>query len=423
MKERIKLAWNQPSLVTELLKKKNRKCLIALVLLTFAFFVVIPTVKAAGNAQIIFSAEAGKAYDKYIGKDAIIPGTTVKSKAGSMARKAVAMAATVGAFPIYLLELVPETATDVLTLKEPAANAGLAALRQGMTGGLIGAVAELKNVVINSAIPAFSAIGIAIAAIHFLVGMIGMVTSDRMTIESWIKYWAKLIVSIAAILYSADLFELFWDFGNAITTYTADKISFASVGAANPYDQMFYGLCKILDTLVAPSAKTVAGSAIAAATGLGSIVGLIVAMFVALLFMCMGIMAGICMLVVMVLAITRVLEITIRGAFLPIGIASLSDDGWHGSGGRYFKKLFAVAIQSGLIIFVCEIMMFLFARVLANMVNGMGVMFAVSQSTTLVALEAFINPIMMTLCMLVITIAGIAAMFKSSQMANDIIGA
>ena len=46
----------------------------------------------------------------------------------------------------------------------------------------------------------------------------------------------------------------------------------------------------------------------------------------------------------------RLIEIGVRGAFAPVGMADLFSEGTKGSGYRYFKKFVALALQGAVII-------------------------------------------------------------------------
>ena len=136
------------------------------------------------------------------------------------------------------------------------------------------------------------------------------------------------------------------------------------------------------------------------------------------------ILSGITMVVIAIICLTRSLEIIIRGAFLPLGIAALAEDGWRGAGGRYFKRLFALMLQASLILFISLAISFIRDSMLKNMIDGL------YGSTTGTVMESFgsfgvaiLAPLISTLFILAVTVAGIAAMFKSIQMANDIVGA
>lgn len=252
-------------------------------------------------------------------------------------------------------------------------------------------------------------IGLAILAIHFLIGMIELTTSDRMTIEVWIKYWAKFIIGIAAIFYAGELFDLIWKFGTAMVPFVTGLFLNSSAGSADVRLTLFKSNLVMIDNII----------------GDGGVVTAIFYAFSSLIFNAVTILLALILAVVpLILTITRIIEIVIRAAFLPIGIAALADDGWHGSGGRYFKKLFAVALQASIIMFICLIMRFVRLQVAAGMSGNLAYTW---DNDMAMGLESFgmaiISPVLSAVALILISAAGIAAMFKSIQMANDIVGA
>lgn len=59
--------------------------------------------------------------------------------------------------------------------------------------------------------------------------------------------------------------------------------------------------------------------------------------------------------IVMFIVISRIMELYVRGSFLPIAASLMSDNGWKGSGGRYFRKLMSLATQSAAIMVVANV--------------------------------------------------------------------
>jgi hypothetical protein len=107
------------------------------------------------------------------------------------------------------------------------------------------------------------------------------------------------------------------------------------------------------------------------------------------------------------LAFTRLLEICVRGMFLPIGLSLMSDDGWHGAGGRYLKKFIAVVCQSAVLIAIAKITTLILTSAATGMVTNL------NMSTIIQSL----------LVMVMVAIACVSVMFKSVGICNDIFGA
>lgn len=196
-------------------------------------------------------------------------------------------------------------------------------------GGRDSTFATIQNAILNFMAGDFtnmmSAIALAIATLFFVISLLDLAMTDRFTLEYFIKYFSKFAASIVLITMCAELTTLISDFGTAFCTEIADKISTVdgvrndvATSVANAFDQS--GLNWIF--------VVVSGLINMGVLSLASLVVVIV---------------------VYLVGFTRLMELSVRAAFMPIAFALLADDGWHGAGGRYIKKYLAICCQSAML--------------------------------------------------------------------------
>lgn len=433
-------AFSRNDLVTQLFQKKNRKCLIALVCLTVLFlgYLIIPTVHATwtGSGKTDFISD----YYNNTSKDAAITSQT--------ARQIVIIAAQFSAMPFICLDMIPKSMTDVLTLKSTSSTIVVPKVVQPTvdsfiklnTSNLASALSSLINEV-KLFIEPLKAIAICIVVAYFMMSMLELAMSERMTIEYWIKYWSKLILGLAGVMWSDQIFDLLWQFNTAFTTFCSNTFSGATFvtakGAAaqvaaqtSSYDQMQKIVIECFENFV--SIMTKPSGVANTAQNIGTIIKsgpisilavLTMGSFMIVLFIIFFLFAAIMFIIGCIIAVTRTLEIAVRGIFLPIGISALANDGWNGSGGRYVKKLIALMLQGGVLILIATIYNFLITNLVGNMMKNAVSTMGVTGGGTIMLISCFTSPIFLTLFAIVVGIACIVLMFKSMQVCNDMVGA
>lgn len=289
----------------------------------------------------------------------------------------------------------------------------------------------LENLVINQLMPATAGVGLAIAVVFFLISVIGLVTEDRFTPEFLVKFFAKLAIAIAVILWSDSILKAMIEFGDAFGNMFSNitnnvNLGVNGVSAGNAYNDYVSSVIAHVSTA---TGYTFEGNINPfegkwKKTGGGDAVGLIYCIGMAL---SMNFSSGLiimfsCILIpalqgsIMFVQLSRYIELYARGAFLPIAGAVMSDDGWKGAGGRYFKKLFALCTQSAAISLSCVIISVCEQAYLADaLVEATG-----SASGPIAIVGVGPKVILMGG---IIAIAGIAFMFKSLNLMNDLWGA
>lgn len=284
-------------------------------------------------------------------------------------------------------------------------------------------------------------IGISIALIFFLISILQLVTEDRFTPEFLVKFFAKFIIAFCVILWSPDILAYIIDFGDALAVDVAQKAR-GLLGTTETFDPA------ALEALIKNHAiwhyKNVGWDGW---TGVGTKSGAkgmdLWGVWEAFKFWIEGSMLGIFKFisyllnaVVMLIVLTRIMELYIRGAFFPIAAGLMSDDGWRGTGGRYFRKLMSLATQSAAIMMVANVFSVMmqaaigsiFASSILGKYEGLchDTLDGVANCTKcLNAISTPLNvPVMkpMMIC-IVLCVAGLATMFKAASMMDDLWGA
>lgn len=303
-------------------------------------------------------------------------------------------------------------------------------------------VTNLKNLVGLSEksgfIQAFQGVGIAIALTYFLISIIGLVTEDRFTPEFLVKFFAKLVISVAVILWSDSLLIGFIDFGDALgnvfSKVTEESFILSEDGKTKTINESFeIFITNFVNSVEKETKYTISGPIIWDETDkcyyfspeikknkdsadLIECLGLGVAMCVSGALLCLVATVGvpIIMAAILFIELSRIVELFIRGSLLPIAAGVMADDGWRGAGGRYFKKVLALATQKLVLSLSCVITSAMVTSYLMSALEstkGGNVWEFVG--------ESFITII--TAC--AVAVAGVNFMFKSLQVMNDLWGA
>lgn len=239
-------------------------------------------------------------------------------------------------------------------------------------------------------------IGLALALLFFLIALLELTTSERLTLEFFVKFFGKLAISVALIIYAPEIVKWIGQFASAFTSMIAGwhiEKSFNS-------------------TLEASYGGAVKKFFEAECAGLGWIMMILEAALVALVLL---ILALVLYMVAYVLALSRVIEMTVRGIFIPIAFGLISDDGWRGAGGRYIKKYVAVCCQGAMLTLIAKAMTMLINTTVTacfqKMINHPGT--GATSLTTPFGIALFVTGI---------CVAGISVMFKSIGLINDVFG-
>lgn len=253
---------------------------------------------------------------------------------------------------------------------------------------------QLNTMVTGSGgiINAMKGVGFALAALFFLISMIELINSDRLTIELFVKFFARLAVGVAAVAYSDKIYEVCTQFGDALTGLVTN-----SFNAVN-------------DTFTVPSdIGTLINSK---HTGFISAIGTLISIAVGML-PCY--LVGFAVLIITyVIAFTRLLEMGVRGCFLPIAMGLMTDDGWRGAGGRYLKKFLAVCCQSAVLVVIGGLCAYLMGTLAQTVIND------IVKTNGDINVGLLVGNVAL---MCGVGVAMVSAMMKSIGVVNDMFGA
>lgn len=255
------------------------------------------------------------------------------------------------------------------------------------------------NDVFNSVVSAMKTIGFAVCLFFFIMTLIDLLTSERLSFEIFWKHFLKLILGVFMVDNAEKVKDFAIDFGNAfmkevtLTNQTLDT---------NPFAQDS-GFMKAITQF---GAELPLGWLIL--FGLAFLLGLF-PVLLGLVFKGAAILIG----------FSRLLELYLRCAFLPVALALMTDDGWRGAGGRYIKKIIAVSVQGVALIIIGHLVSSVCAGTLTNLTSniyqyGDNAMISISQLLsscfTIIIVSAGIG------------LAGLSLMFKSMGIINDVFG-
>lgn len=262
--------------------------------------------------------------------------------------------------------------------------------------------AGLKAYALNFQEP-LQAVGAAIAMAFFLIQLLELTTQERFTIEFFIKFFGKLVISIALILACKTITEQLWNFGEAFTSLINKNYTTVTAGTTvgnssallkdKLNDNSQEGNSDKQQFIDAAINEYKDVNTISLILEFG-VVGLV-----------LYLMSLILIIVVYIVSFTRVLEMSVRAVFMPIAFALLSDDGWRGAGGRYIKKFIAICAQGAVLILIGEVASFAILTSMTTVGSNNG------------------NFLMSIVIDLGIAYAGISMMFRSIGIINDVFGA
>lgn len=266
----------------------------------------------------------------------------------------------------------------------------------------IGRISNSLNNLANSIGDAMEPIALAIAVLFFLVSLIEFAMSDRLTIESFVKFFAKLAIAIGCISFCSELTTGIEDFGNAMSAFVVEH--------ANLGTELNNGTLSLTDDVTLwedamVNSVTSAGDDLSLGKGIGL---MLEAMLPYALMSLVGIVVG---AILIIISFSRFLEMSLRAAFMPIAIALISDDGWRGAAGRYIRKFVAICAQGALL------------TVLMNILQG-GIPICFGWEITATGINFNnINLFVSITYVIGFAIAVVSLMFKSIGIVNDVFGA
>ena len=242
----------------------------------------------------------------------------------------------------------------------------------------------IQTQVSTKAIPAVESFALALALLFFIISLVEISTQDRLTIEFFIKFFSKFIVAVFFILNAGKIFTGICSLGDGIANIFSGVT--LSGGAIDELDK---------DAMIEAFKETDVHwlEALCSSVLTAGPIYLVSLVLIAICY---------------IISFSRILELSARGSFLPIAFAMMSDDGWRGAGGRYVRKLLAVASQSAVLVLIAKFTTYAVGTLGQTLVSGV---------------EMTVGGVCDCLIVLVgICIACVSLMFKSIGIVNDAFG-
>lgn len=230
--------------------------------------------------------------------------------------------------------------------------------------------------IMNAIVP----VGMAICILFFLLALNDLAMSDRMNLEMFIKFFSKLAIGAFFCMNCKYLVNL----GLGLTDWVKGIVITAK-DTTVPDDLGKIDVTGLLS----------GGQWILTVLAVG-LIGLVLQLAFAVAAAC-----------AMVACFSRIMEIGLRTAFLPIAIGFVSEDGWKGAGGRYLKKYMALCVQGPAMIVIAKLQTAIITQPLKAFIAGTG-----SSAQLLTSVIPLIG----------ITFATVGLLFKSIGVINDVFG-
>lgn len=266
----------------------------------------------------------------------------------------------------------------------------------------IGRISNSLNSLATSIGDVMEPIALAIAVLFFFISLIEFAMSDRLTIESFVKFFAKLAISIACIFFCSELTSGIEQFGNAFSTFIVENANLGT-SLSDGTMSLTSDVTAWEDAMVASVINS--GDDLSLGKGIGL---MLEAMLPYALMSLVGLVVG---AILIIISFSRFLELSLRAAFMPIAVALIADDGWRGAAGRYIRKFVAICAQGALL------------TVLMNILQG-GIPICFGWEITATGINFNnINLFVSMTYVIGFAIAVVSLMFKSIGIINDVFGA
>lgn len=173
-------------------------------------------------------------------------------------------------------------------------------------------------------------LGIGIMLIWFVCSFLEKTTHEDFTFEKWFLEFGKLVVCQYIIVHGLELLAVFMSLGMALFK----QIQSLGVGSLTNPDNLSHTAWHII------TGKDWSEN-----------IGVLQAMGYLVIFLLPWLGSLIAQIIIKVIAYSRLFEIFLRGAMAPLAFSDFFGQGMQGSGFKFLKSFFAVAIQ-GIIIYV-----------------------------------------------------------------------
>lgn len=227
-------------------------------------------------------------------------------------------------------------------------------------------------------------IATVIAALFFLLALVDLGMSERFNLETFTKFLSKLVVAVFLIQNSNYLVT----FGNAIGDWAGEEILQYVNGSGSFGENSNESFRTALTNMFASHPELIPE------TDWGKLVSL-------MSFYIYGAISLIAVAFLLTILISRLLELAIRGACMPLALSFATEEGWRGSAIRYVKKYAALCLQGPVIVVINMLGQWIMINLMANFANEL---------------------VLCTIFSIAINIAVVGASKQSIQVMNDVMG-
>lgn len=262
----------------------------------------------------------------------------------------------------------------------------------------------MKDSRFTNIVAVVTTVGVSIMILYFLIDMADKASSKNINYEYFIKTFIKLALAYMLITNSMTIIQYMVSAGSAL----AKELSAAEGG-----NSFFADPAKV--SMLKKGLKKV---------GIIDSVGYLLKILISYLVVMVSNIS------VMFIAISRIVELSVRAMFAPVGVADLFGDGNHAAGIRYLKKIFALALQFALAVIITDCVALLIqwkvgrsSKAISDLKAATGNSF--SKKETIAFWDAITGSGKFGstwLTCLGLTVTKIGLLFKSMSIANDIAG-
>lgn len=231
--------------------------------------------------------------------------------------------------------------------------------------------------VAQSVYDSIKVVGMGFVTLYFLIGLMDRAQSEQFNVEHFFKAMLKYSVTLIFVINGFTLFGYVINLGNALLTTIDNAINLSpTITGVETLLNAYYARCQDKSFFLSDVIN-----------------GLSILLELCIPYLCMFLAK----IILKVLVYSRLVELFIRAAFMPIGISDMFNGNGNGTGVRYIKKLLGTAFQGSMIMAILS----LYKTLLAGVSNS-----------------GLSSPIEV----IVITFAIISLVMKSQQWANEILG-
>ena len=291
-----------------------------------------------------------------------------------------------------------------------------------VTDALMRLLSSLKTIFSTSSIDTMLNVFISIAGtllvLYLFIEIASKATTEMLTFERLMIILLKTFAAMIILINLKELIILLFNLAIAVYDMVENTVS-DSIADTNFGGLKFFPDIKGHDPSVFPESFSVVEKAFDKA-GYGSGIGDFIDHFSEFIYCNLfNLFAIVAKCASYLIVIGNAISLIVRALFAPLGVVQMFDDGAKSAGVRYFKKFLAEGLTLAAILGVLYATSLLQGNVMASFIPDAWNNQLLAQGDAIDLILGFKGP---GIPVLAIQLAAIGAMFKSSQIANDIVG-